>query len=363
LVLVLSNDDVSRLLSMKACVSALEEGFAELGRGRAVASNRRDSHSPSTPKGTYYRFNTMEGIIYKLGVCAQRIDSERITWKKIDGIVRQVELPSADGGFVGLVYLYSIRDCRLLAVLNDSEIQRRRVAGVCAVAAKYLSRKDSKVLGLYGSGWQAEAQVLAMKQVRDIETVKVYSPNPAHRRQFARRMSLATGMDVVAVDTPMEAAHGADIVSAATNARQAVFESSWLTPGLHLCGIGGGDYDEKTWEASDLIYMCAKGFHEKYLMENPRMRPDLKYDHMTSSGGVEGALYKKFSKRTNYLPQLLVGKSPKRSSSEQVTLFQKVGTSQGIEFASTAKAVYDQALKQGAGREIPNKWFVQSTPQ
>ena len=349
---------------MKRCVAALEEGFRELGRGRAVASNRRDSHSPSTRRGEiYYRFNTMEGIVYKLGVCAQRIDSERIMWKKIHGVVRQVEVPSSHGGFVGLVYLYSTKDCRLLAVLNDSEIQRMRVAGVCALAAKYLSRKDSKVLGLYGSGWQAETQVLAMSEVRKIETVRVYSPSRAHREEFARKMSKRAGINMTAVDAPVEAARGADIVSAATNARQPVFDSSWLSPGLHLCGIGGGDYDEKTWEKSDLIYLCAKGLHEKYLMADPTMRPDLKYDHMTSAGGVDGSLYVKFSERTMYLPDLVVGNSPGRGSDEQITLFQKVGTTQGVEFATTAKAVYDQAKKQGAGNEIPDEWFIQRTPQ
>ncbi|MCL5066841.1 MAG: hypothetical protein M1368_00615, partial [Thaumarchaeota archaeon] len=47
---------------------------------------------------------------------------------------------------------------------------------------------------------------------------------------------------------------------------------------------------------------------------------------------------------------------------DQVNL-QKTGTSQGIEFASTAKAVYDLAVKKGFGKETPDEWFVQRTPQ
>ena len=363
MVLCLNNDDVTSLLDMPTCVKVLEEGFREFGMGMAVATNRRDSFSPTKQPNVFYRLNTMEGIVHKLGVSAQRIDSERITWENVGGQTRQIELPSKDNYFVGLIYLYSIEDCRLLAIMNDSQIQRMRVAGICGVAAKYLSRKNSSVLGLFGSGWQAEAQVTAMSAVRDLSLVKVYSPTPSHRRDFATRMTKATGIDVRAVDDPLDVTRGADIVSVATNAREPVCKSHMVSAGQHLTSIGGADFDEESWNMCDLIYLCAKGLHEKYLMADPQMRPDLSKDHMFSSGGVDKNLYSRFASRTRYIPDLLVGNSPIRTSEQQITLFQKTGTSQGIEFASTAKAVYDLAVKKGFGKETPDEWFVQRTPQ
>ncbi len=364
MVLIISNKEVANLLSMKECIRAIEDSFTEFGRGRAVASNRRDTHSPSAPKGVFYRFNTMEGIVNKLGVCAQRIDSERIKWQKVNGKLRQIEIPSEDNTFVGLVYLYSISDCKLLAILNDSEIQRMRVAGVCAVAAKHLARKDSAVLGLYGSGWQAEAQLLAMKEAFPrIDTVKVFSPQVKHRKAFAGKMSKLCPVRALPVDSPEEAAKDADIISAATNARSAVCKASWVSAGQHLTGIGGGDFDEECWAKSDLVYLSGRGFHEKYLMSDSRMRPNLKYDHMMGNSGVDGLLYQRFSKKIHYLPELLVRRSPRRTSETEISLFQKVGTTQGIEFASTAKVVYEKAVKMGVGKSVPDSWFVQKSPQ
>jgi ornithine cyclodeaminase/alanine dehydrogenase-like protein (mu-crystallin family) len=305
----------------------------------------------------------MEGIVERLGVCAQRVDSEHIAWRKVGGVMRQVEIPAAPGGrFVGQVYLYSTEDCRLLAIMNDSEIQRQRVAGVCGVAAKHLARRDAKVLGLYGSGWQAEAMVMAMKAVRDLEEVRVYSPTREHREAFAARVTERAGVTVRPVDGPAEVVQEADIVSAATNARETVCRGSWLRPGLHVTCIGGSDFDEEAWSRSDLIYLGWTGGHEKHVMDNPR-RPDLRYDHFQREGGADSYLYEKFSKRINYLPHLLTGNAPSRKGDGEVTMFQKSGTIQGIEFAATGKVVYDLAVKKGLGREIPDEWFTQSTPQ
>ena len=348
---------------MPSCIAALEDGFKELGKGAAVASNRRDSFSPTSIPNVFYRLNTMEGIIPKIGVSVQRIDSERIKWDKVNGKVRQIELPSNDGSYVGLVYLYSIEDCRLLAVMNDSQIQRMRVAGVCGVAAKYLSRNDSRILGMFGSGWQAETQILAMASVRNLTKVKVYSPSPAHRIEFAHRMSKTTGIDVTSVDDPKLVTNGVDIISVATNSREPVCSSEMIAAGQHLTSIGGADYDEESWNRCDLIYLCAKGLHEKYLMSHPSMRPDLRNDHMFGSGGVDKNLYSRFEEKINYLPNLLVGNSPGRKRDDQITLFQKTGTSQGIEFASTAKVALDFALEKGVGKKIPDEWFAQRTPQ
>ena len=362
--LYLSNEDVAALLNMKDCVSVLEDGFTELGKGAASSTNRRDSYVPTSTPDVFYRLTTMEGSVAKLGAIAQRIDSEHIAWRRVGGAMRQIEIPAApQNRYVGLVYLYSTKTCELLAILNDSEIQRSRVAGVCAVGAKHLAIKDAKALGLYGSGWQAEAMVKAILTVRPITSIKVYSPNTKHRVSFAKRLGKELGVDITAVDHPQDAAKHADIIAAATNAREPVCKGRWFEQGVYLTGIGGQDFDDESWRRCNFVFLSAKGFHEKILMKDRRKRPDLTWDQFMGSRGPDAHLYKEYSKKIRYLPDLLVGRAPGRSSDNQITLFQKVGTTQGIEFVTTAKMVYDAAKAQGMGKKIPSIWFTQATPQ
>jgi ornithine cyclodeaminase len=74
-----------------------------------------------------------------------------------------------------------------------------RVGATSGVGAKYLSRNDAKIAGIFGSGWQAETQLQALCMVRPIQQIKVFSPNPAHRAEFSARMSQVLEREVIAV--------------------------------------------------------------------------------------------------------------------------------------------------------------------
>jgi len=63
-----------------------------------------------------------------------------------------------------------------------------------AIGAKVLSRSDSEVLALIGSGGQARAHFRFLTSVRPIKRVKIYSPNPDHRKAFAAEMEGQTGI-------------------------------------------------------------------------------------------------------------------------------------------------------------------------
>ena len=71
-------------------------------------------------------------------------------------------------------------------------MQAIRVGVTNALSAKYLARKDSSVMALYGSGWQAGPALLAMCKVLPIEEVRVYSPTRENRETFVEKMSEKT---------------------------------------------------------------------------------------------------------------------------------------------------------------------------
>jgi alanine dehydrogenase len=99
-----------------------------------------------------------------------------------------VKVPAAPGNrHVGLIYLYSSETLELLAIMADGYLQKMRVAGTTGVGAKYLAREDSRVVGLLGSGGQAETSAWALAAVRPIERIQVFSPSREHRKTFAKK--------------------------------------------------------------------------------------------------------------------------------------------------------------------------------
>src|SRR5204863_6448243 len=205
--LLLSNNDVERALVMRDCIDVLEEAYKELGEGVGVSRTvsqifTRTDHSPEA----LYTLKSMDGVAPFAGLAAIRLTSEILTWPTdAQGRAKKVRIGAAPGGrFVGLVMLFSTTTGEPLMILPDGVIQRMRVAATTGLAARYLARADASEVAMLGCGWQAEAQVEAICDVRKVTRIRCYSPNADKRRAFAQSMSERTGADVAASDTPQQ---------------------------------------------------------------------------------------------------------------------------------------------------------------
>ena len=78
--LILSNDDVEELLSVRECIDVLEKAYLELADGTGVARTRSDSIVTAKQPDTLYSLKSMDGVIPGLGVSAVRIDSDLVTY-------------------------------------------------------------------------------------------------------------------------------------------------------------------------------------------------------------------------------------------------------------------------------------------
>src|SRR5262249_7058796 len=74
--LILSNDDVENLLTMRDCIAVMEEAYAELAEGRGVSRTRSDCFTPTARPDALYSLKSMDGVVPKLGVGAVRINSD-----------------------------------------------------------------------------------------------------------------------------------------------------------------------------------------------------------------------------------------------------------------------------------------------
>lgn len=160
--LILSETDIESVLTMKDCLRVLEETFNDFGLGHAVDRPRTHTYSYLEP-GTFYNFKSMDGGIPRYGVHALRICSEVVQEQNVLGKARQEKLSLAhDGRYVGLLLLFDMTTTEPLAIMQDAGSQRMRVGATSGLASKFLARKDSTRVGLFGTGWQAKPQIEAL---------------------------------------------------------------------------------------------------------------------------------------------------------------------------------------------------------
>jgi ornithine cyclodeaminase/alanine dehydrogenase-like protein (mu-crystallin family) len=347
--LILNNDEIQHALSVKDCLEVLEETYRELAISQAV--NRPTSHSylPHSLPQTTYSFKSVDGGVKKFGVLALRITSDIVREKSENNSVRLEKLPLAGKGqFLGLVQLFSVETGELLAIMPDGLIQQTRVGVTSALGAKVLSRPNSEVLALIGSGGQARSHFRFLTSVRPIKRVKVFSPNPDHRRAFAALMERETEIPTEPVDSAEAAVKNCDIVCSATNSSRPVIKADWLKPGMHYNAIREFEMDEAALERSDVVAIHTR-FGGIQHFQPPGIDKDLP--------AVRREKPRDWS-RYPEIQDLLVGKVSGRTSEKQITFFlNNVGT--GVQFAAMGYCAYRSAKEKGLGREIPTEWFLQ----
>ena len=352
--LVLSNDDVDKLITMPECIAVLEEAYAELAEGRGVSRTRSDCITPTTRTDALYSLKSMDGVVPKLGVGAVRINSDIVTWPKKGNNLRREKVPSAPGNrYVGLVLLFSTDNGEPLAIFPDGVMQRMRVGAANGLGVKYLARKEAKTVGILGAGWQAGAQLLAVCAVRSIETIRCFSPTAANREAFAQQMSAVLGVAVQPVDTPEEAIKGADVVMCASNTLDPIFFAHWIEPGMHLSSIKRPEIEDAAIKRAERLVIHVNDAQPIHVLTK-----DLVVPEKADGRGWEASNDIDFTKLPT-LPELIVGRVPGRASDREVTCFiNNIGM--GYQFAAAGSLLYRKAKECGAGHDLPTDWFTET---
>jgi alanine dehydrogenase len=128
--------------------------------------------------------------------------------------------------------LYDAKTAQPLALMEANHLGQIRTGAASGYATDLLARPDARTLGIIGSGFQARTQLEAIRWVREITEVRVWSRSEEKRRIFAAECG------ATAVDSAEEAVRGAEIVVTATNAKDPVIEDSWIQPGTMINAMG-----------------------------------------------------------------------------------------------------------------------------
>lgn len=348
--LILSNDDVAKLVTVPEVIAALEEAYVELAEERGVSRPRSDCLTPTARPDGIYGLKSMDGVVPKFGVGAVRINSDIVTWPTVGNNKRREKIPSAPGNrWVGLVLLFSTHTGEPLAIFPDGVLQRMRVGSTNGLGIKYLARKNAQTVGILGSGWQAGTQLMAACAVRDIKTIRCFSPNKENREKFSREMTEILGVEVTPVAQPEDAIHGADIAMCATNSIDPIFFERWVEPGMHLSELKRPEFEIAAIKRADRVVIHTRDAAPIHVATK-----NLPMLEQAKKGGVKELDFDTLPT----LPQLITGRTPGRTSDEQVTCFlNNLGL--GYQFAAAGSVVYRKAKEAGAGHDLPTDWFTE----
>lgn len=137
-----------------------------------------------------------------------------------------------------LFLLYRSEDGMPLATIEANHLGQIRTGAASGYATDVLARRDAHVLGVIGSGFQAETQVAAVAAVRRLTEIRVWSRKPERREAFASRLREKGFSGVRAAESAEATVRGADILVTATNAKDPVFDADWVSSGTHINAVG-----------------------------------------------------------------------------------------------------------------------------
>lgn len=242
-------------------------------------------------------------------------------------------LPSLNG----MMMLLSARTGLLDALLLDNGyLTAVRTAAAGAVAARALSRTDSRSVALIGAGEQAALQLQALRLVRPIDSVRVWARDPAKARHFSTELARSSGLAVVACANLDEAVAGVDIIVTCTPSREPLIQAHHLHPGLHITAMGS-DAEHKNEIAPQALARVDRYVADR--LSQTRVLGELHHAWVAGAITDESHLIE--------LGQVLAGLRPGRTDATQVTLCDLTGT--GAQDTAIANLALEQARDTGKG--------------
>lgn len=364
--LILNNDDVKSVLTMKMTMEALQDAYEQLVKGTAVTGPRYNVRIPTREPERTYAWGSMDGGSSESEYFAIRMKSDVLYEHSYSGVRTREKYCVQPGLFCGLVLLFNVRNGEPLALLNDGYLQHMRVGADGGVGAGYMARENASVVGMLGSGGMARSHAEAFCLARNIRKIQVYSPTKDHRETYAQEVSAKLGIEVVACDQARDVYRGADILASCTDSAEPVIVSDWLEEGTHITNIGGG-LDDATLKRIDrsLRFGTAPApvghpelrFHDESLTYEARPPSDALLQD-TEPGDRRASHGVIVEDRAVFLEDLLSGAQQGRRSTKEITYSER-GNIQGAQFFSVASKVYEAARSRGIGHEIPTEWLLQ----
>ncbi len=348
--IIITDEDVRRLLPMRECIDAMRVAFRDFANGEAVNRPRMRYLAKHPDPDRRYLANVHVGAVPSSGMACVRAGSQIMRPPSASRERRTYENPQAFNW--GFVILFSIETAEPLALLHEFHLSGMRVGATTALAVDEIARPDAHTLGLFGTGKQARNALEAIAKVRPLRQVNVFSPNAEHRAMFARDLS-RQGLTVNAVDEPRAAVEGADVVCCATTAMKPVFDGDWLEDGQLVVSIANSDVTNKRSEVDRKTYERARAIiinDWESVIDN---------DQTELLEPIESGIVAR--DRIHELGELVTGKvsikQEPRGAAQNGVIYYKNNSGLAIQFAAAGGVLFRKALAEGNNKVIPTEWL------
>jgi ornithine cyclodeaminase/alanine dehydrogenase len=321
--LLLSREDVMRVLDMGDCMDVVEKAFGELSSGTAVLPLRINITPP-------------DGLA--LYMPAYLKDMEALACKVVTVYKNNPKLHNMPTT-IGKVMLQDPATGDVICIMDGGYLTAVRTGAASGVATRHLARQgDRLTAGIFGAGVQARMQLWAVAMARKLSKAFVYDISQEAADKFSAEMSRKLDIDVIKVKSPDEILV-ADIICAATSSATPIFDGRKVRPGTHINGIGSHtpgarELDAEIIKRSKLVAdsreACLKEAGDIMI---PIVDGIITADHIYAELG-----------------EIVTSKKPGRVSDDEITLFKSNGLA--IQDAAAAKLVYEKAKVAGIGKEV-----------
>jgi alanine dehydrogenase len=319
---LLSEQDVRIVLSMRDLVAAMETALARFSSGE-VSQPLRSVIEVGLQKAFV---GMMPAFITEPATLGTKVVS-------VFGSNTSVGLPT----HLATIVLLDPMTGELLAIMDGRFITEARTAAVSAVSVKHLARRGAGRLAIIGTGVQARSHLEAIGIVLALEQVRVWSRSREHRTAFVREMRPRTNAALKAAQSARDAVAGADVIVVATASRDPVVQSEWIADGAHICAVGACRPDQREMDTA--------------LVRRARVFVDSRGGALAEAGDLlipikEGAFGDDHI--AGELGEVVLGHVPGRQSASDVTIFKSLGMA--VEDVAAAHLAYVKAAERGLGR-------------
>ena len=328
-ILILKESDISSMITMRDIIEADKEALSIYSSHKSNIPLRSNLNVPEY-NGQCLFMNGYAAPAKALGVKIVSVYPENIN-KNLTSVPATMVLVDAETGVVN-------------SLIDGTYLTRLRTGAISGLATEILSRKDSKIFALFGTGGQAVTQLEAVLTVRNIEEVRVFDVFKERAKDFAKKMSDKFGkkfnVKIIAAESSDAAVDNADIITTVTTSKKPVFDANKVKKNVHINGVGS--YTPEMVEIpGDILVMANKIY------------VDTRDGAINESGDLitpikEGLIT--IEKINGELGEVINGLIKGRESDDEMTFFKTTGSA--VLDLVAAQKIYEKAKAKGVGQMV-----------
>ena len=328
-ILILKESDISSMITMRDIIEADKEALSIYSSRKSNIPLRSNLNVPEY-NGQCLFMNGYAAPAKALGVKIVSVYPENIN-KNLTSVPATMVLVDAETGVVN-------------SLIDGTYLTRLRTGAISGLATEILSRKDSKIFALFGTGGQAVTQLEAVLTVRNIEEVRVFDVFKERAKDFAKKMSDKFGkkfnVKIIAAESSDAAVDNADIITTVTTSKKPVFDANKVKKNVHINGVGS--YTPEMVEIpGDILVMANKIYvdtRDGAINESGDLITPLK-DGLITIEKINGEL-----------GEVINGLIKGRESDDEMTFFKTTGSA--VLDLVAAQKIYEKAKAKGVGQMV-----------